>query len=100
MKNLVIAAVFVLVGSIAEAAGKCESRDGSGVFCDGKSKSSCEFFADSCEWKESLEIVVKVERSEKDKSCTSKEGKEAHESFCTDHDKFACKAHSGLCEWK
>ena len=100
MKNLVLVAALLVISSLAQAGGKCESKDGTGVFCDGKSKSSCEFFADSCQWKETQEIVVKIEQSEKSKSCTAKEGKEAHESFCADNDKATCKVHSGLCEWK
>jgi hypothetical protein len=100
MKNLMLVAAIVFAGSSAFASGKCESKSGTGVFCDGKNKSSCEFFADSCDWNETQEVIVRVEKSEKEKSCTSKEGKEAHESFCAGNDKFSCKAHTGLCEWK
>lgn len=102
MKFFVIA-FAILIGVNASASGECEAQDGKEAhesFCSGHDKAACRVHSTVCSWKDQREIIVKVEKSESQKSCTSKAGKEAHESFCSAHNKFICSSHAALCEWK
>lgn len=101
---------FITLPALAD--GNCVSHPDKGVhedFCNNLTRQTCGAHSSLCTWEAGKAKFLKITGKDinqrvkvievADHHCTTRDGMEAHESFCSNQSKATCSAHS-MCRWE